>query len=164
MEIVSASIVSILPNGYRWNQRICGQRSGERQQSHRSFVAVSKLRLDLSLVPAKNGSSSQLQIESGKLEPSFGIRGADVYVAYALNRAESRISAVENAGHRLTHVSVVTRLNRIGEIRQGERFSQQLPLNQTSGFEARDGRVIVFVQEPHQGRVIGAAVALIPAI
>jgi hypothetical protein len=59
---------------------------------------------------------------------------------------------------------VVTHLNRIGEIKQGEKFSQQLTLNQTSGLGAMGGKVIVFVQRPHQGRVIGVAVAPIPTI
>jgi hypothetical protein len=49
-----------------------------------------KVRLNLSLVPVRTGNDSQLQVDIGQLEPSFGIREAEVYIAYALNRAEPR--------------------------------------------------------------------------
>ena len=140
------------------NSQFVGSDTARASKAIEDSLRAPKLRLDISLIPAKNGSGSQLQIQTGTLEQSFGIHAAEVYVAYALNHAESQVSAGENSGHKLTHVSVVTRLNRIGEIRQGEKFSQQLSLSQTSGSDARNGRVIVFVQEPHQGRVIGAAV------
>ena len=146
------------------NNQFVGSDAASASKAIEDSLRAPKLRLDISLIPANNGSGSQLKIETGTLEPLFGIRGADVYIAYALNHAESQVSAGENSGHKLTHVSVVTRLNRIGEIRQGEKFSQQLSLSQTSGSDASNKRVIVFIQEPHQGRVIAAAVTPIPKI
>ena len=114
-----------------------------------------KLRVNLSLAPVRTGDSSQLQVDIGQLESSLGIREAEVYIAYSLNRAESQVSAGENAGHKLTHVSVVKKMVKIGEIKNGEKFSSKFPLDHPSGIDAKNGRVIVFVQEPHQGRVIG---------
>jgi hypothetical protein len=118
-----------------------------------------KLRVNLSLVPLKNGEISQIRVDVAQLESSFGIREAEVYVAYALNRAESQVSAGENAGHKLAHVSVVKRIAKIGEIKSGAKFSSTFQLDHASGINAKNGRIIVFVQERHQGRIIGVALA-----
>jgi len=59
--------------------------------------------------------------------------------------------------HKLAHVSVVKKIAKIGEIKNGEKFSSAFQLDHALGVDAKNGRVIVFVQEPHQGRVIGVA-------
>jgi hypothetical protein len=80
-----------------------------------------------------------------------------VYIAVALNRAESQVSAGENSGHRLTHVSVVRSLTRIGALKQGQVLAQDVQLKLEPGSDSRNLRLIAFVQEPRQGRVLGAA-------
>ncbi|MBS1851549.1 MAG: DUF1223 domain-containing protein [Acidobacteria bacterium] len=142
------------------NSEFVGNDAARANQAIAASLRTPKLHLALTLLRSQDGP--RLQIETGTLEPSFGIREADVYVAYALNHAESQVSGGENSGHKLTHVSVVTRLNRIGEIRQGQQFSQQLVLNPAAGFDARNGRVVVFVQQRRQGGIVGAAVVTIP--
>jgi hypothetical protein len=82
---------------------------------------------------------------------------ADVYVAVALNRAESQVSAGENAGHRLAHVSVVKSLTKVGELKQGQVLAQDVQLKLGPGSDSSGLRLIAFVQEPLQGRVLGAA-------
>jgi hypothetical protein len=98
-----------------------------------------------------------VHVETGRLEPSFSASAADVFVALALNHAESQVSSGENAGHRLTHTAVVRSLTKIGSLKAGQILAKDVDL----GFEPRTGahnlRVVAFVQEPRQGRVLGAA-------
>ncbi len=98
-----------------------------------------------------------VHVETGRLEPSFGAPAADVFVALALNHAESQVSSGENAGNRLTHTAVVRSLTKIGSLKAGQILAKDVDL----AFEPRTGghnlRVVTFVQEPRQGRVLGAA-------
>jgi hypothetical protein len=80
-----------------------------------------------------------------------------VYVAIALNRADSQVSAGENAGHKLAHVSVVRSLTKIGDLKQGHVLSQAVQIKLEPGSDPRNLRLIGFVQEPRQRRVLGAA-------
>jgi len=96
-------------------------------------------------------------LETGALQESFGLPMADVYVAVAQNRAESQVAHGENAGRTLTHTAVVRSIVRVGSIRQGQAFAQDIQIKLDPGTDAHNLRLITFVQEPGQGRVIGAA-------
>lgn len=78
--------------------------------------------------------------------------GRMLYVAVALNRAESQVSAGENSGRRLAHVSVVKSLTKIGALKQGQGLAQAVQLKLERGSDSRSLRLIAFVQEPRQGR------------
>jgi hypothetical protein len=84
-------------------------------------------------------------------------RNADVFVAVALDHAESQVSAGENAGHHLTHVAVLQELTKIGKLTKGKNFDQEVQLKLKPGTEAKNVRIIAFVQEPGPGRVLGTA-------
>ncbi len=97
------------------------------------------------------------------LHAHIGVNGdsakhnADIFVAIALDHAESQVSAGENAGHHLTHVAVVQELIKVDKLTKGKNFDQDVPLKLKPGTEAKDVRIIAFVQEPGAGRVLGAA-------
>lgn len=117
-----------------------------------------KLAVRLSSVSFSTTNVLQAHLETGALQASFGLREADVYVAVALNRAESQVSHGENAGRRLAHVAVVRSIAKVGTFQQGRTFAKDVQLKLDPGSDARNLRLIAFVQESGQGRVVGAAV------
>jgi hypothetical protein len=82
---------------------------------------------------------------------------ADVYVAVALNRVESQVLHGENGGRHLIHVAVVQQLVKVGKLEKGKSFDQQIDLKLKPGEDAKNLRIIAFVQEPGPGKVLGAA-------
>ena len=88
---------------------------------------------------------------------SDGNSNADIYVAAALDRAESKVSQGENSGRHLTHVAVVLQLARIGKLEKGKSFGETVRLKLKPGTDPTKVRIIAFVQEPGPGRLLGAA-------
>jgi hypothetical protein len=134
-----------------------GSDSGQADKAFRKALGVPKIPVHLSSISADASNTLHAHLETGALDASFGSREADVYVAVALNRAESQVSAGENSGHRLAHVSVVKSLTKIGALKQGQVLAQEVQLKLEPGSDSRSLRLIAFVQEPRQGRVLGAA-------
>ena len=91
----------------------------------------------------------------------IGIDGApnasDIWLAVADNSASSQVAAGENKGHELHHVAVVRSLRKIGSLKRGAPYGGEIAL--PAGAAAQ--RVIVFLQESGQARVLGAA--MLPA-
>jgi hypothetical protein len=81
---------------------------------------------------------------------------ADVYVAVALDHAESQVSRGENSGRHLSHVAVVTQLTRVGKLEPGKNFGQdfrvKLKLPDSGPVNLR---IVAFVQESGPGKVTG---------
>jgi hypothetical protein len=93
-------------------------------------------------------SAAGLQVDIASTPSS-----ADVWMALADDRDESQVAAGENRGRRLEHVAVVRSLQKIGAVKHGGSFSHlvEVPASAVSQ------RVVVFVQQSGQGRVMGAA-------
>ena len=78
-----------------------------------------------------------------------------IFVAVALNEAVSQVIRGENKGRKLRHIAVVKSLAQIGKV-TGTTFSKEIDVPK----DMPDGayRVIAFVQEHGQGRVLGSAI------
>ncbi len=126
-------------------------------KAFRKALSVPKLPVHLTSVSADASNILHAHLEARALDASFSSREADVYVAVALNCAESQVSAGENAGHRLAHVSVVKSLTKVGALKQGQVLAQDVQLKLGPGSDSSGLRLIAFVQEARQGRVLGAA-------
>ena len=138
-----------------------GSNSGLADKAFQKALRVPKLPVHLSVISADASNILHAHLETGELDASFGSRGAEVYVAVALNRAESQVAAGENAGHRLEHVSVVKSLTKVGALKPGQALEQDVQLKLGPGSDSKGLRLIAFVQEPQQGRVLGAASMLV---
>ncbi len=140
-----------------------GSNAGLADKAFRKALGFPKIPVHLSSISADTSNTLHAHLETGALDASFGSRQADVYVAVALNRAESQVLAGENAGHRLAHVSVVKSLTKVGAVNQGQVLARNVQLKLEPGSDFRNLRLIAFVQELRQGRVLGAASMLVSA-
>ena len=140
-----------------------GSNSGLADKAFRKALGIPKIPVHLSSISADASNTLHAHLETGTLDLLLAHAEADVYVAVALNRAESQVSAGENSGHRLAHVSVVKSLTKIGALKQGQVLAQDVQLKLEPGSDSRNLRLIAFVQEPRQGRVLGAASILFSA-
>jgi len=84
-------------------------------------------------------------------------KGGDVYVAVALDHVESQVRAGENNGRHLTHTAVVESLKKLGKVKAGSAFDQSFELKLKTVPDRTNLRVVAFVQEPSEGKVLGAA-------
>ncbi len=91
---------------------------------------------------------------------------ADVYVAIALDHAESQVSRGENSGHHLSHVAVVTELTKVGKLEPGKSLGQdfriKLKLPGPPGSGPMNLRIVAFDQESGPGKVIGVVLKSVP--
>jgi len=83
--------------------------------------------------------------------------GGEVYVAVALNSTQTDILAGENDGKKLTNVAVVKDLVKIGKMDKGKDFQQAFRVKLWSGADPSNLRLVAFVQESGEGKVLGAA-------
>ena len=81
----------------------------------------------------------------------------DVYLAVTLNRTETDVLAGENDGKKLTNVAVVKELVKIGKMDKGKDFQQTFRVKLWKGVDPSNLRLVAFVQEPGEGKVLGAA-------
>jgi hypothetical protein len=115
------------------------------------------------MIPVTISQISEDASTPGQLRTHIDVDGrsvrhnADVYAAIALDHAESQVLRGENSGHRLSHVSVLSELRKIGKLEKGGTFSQDFQTKVKPGTDLKNLRLIVFLQEPQEGKVLGAA-------
>lgn len=97
---------------------------------------------------------------TGRIETDAIPRKADILVAVLLEHAESDVQRGENGGRHLEHVAVVQDFARVGKASKGENFSKDFTF--PVKFKGQPLRVIGLVQEPNEGKILGAAVARLP--
>jgi hypothetical protein len=112
-----------------------------------------KVSLKISSVTLENGKV-RAHVESGAVPDK-----ADVFVALALDHAESQVLRGENSGHHLQHVAIARNLVKVGKVGKGATFAKDVEVK-TNGKDA-SYRVLAFVQEPNEGKILGAAVELV---
>ena len=153
-ELDSVYTPQMVVDGY---SQFVGSNTAAADKALTKAVAVPKLAVHLSVTSA-SPHLVQAHVEAGALDPSFGVREAEVHIAIALNHAESQVLSGENAGHKLAHVAVARELRKVGTVKLGQSFSQDIPLDQ--GLDGNT-RLIAFVQERQQGKVLGVAQLLV---
>jgi hypothetical protein len=99
---------------------------------------------------------SSADLSGGTLRAHIDVDPADVkaevWIALALDHAESQVLRGENGGHHLEHVAVLKKLSQIGKLDKQRGFSKDITFKSIS----QPSRVLAFLQEPGQGRILGA--------
>jgi hypothetical protein len=116
------------------------------------------------ILPKVDVEISSPHVENGKVMAHVKVAEvpstADVFLALALEHAQSQVLRGENGGRRLEHVAVVKRLTAVGQVKKGEPFSKDVTVALDHPGQAY--RLIVFVQEASEGKVLGATVMRVP--
>jgi hypothetical protein len=124
-------------------------------------LSTPKVAVRMSLALLGTAKTLRARVEIDALPASLRQREVEVYVAVAINHSESHVSGGENGGRTLAHVAVLRDLVKIGTLNRDEGFVKETELTLESGLDAHNLRVIAFVQEPKQGRIVGAAERLL---
>jgi hypothetical protein len=118
---------------------------------------LEKTTVRISGVSRENPGTLQAHVETDPLPESSRARKADVYLVLALNHAESQVAGGENKGRRISHVAVVQSLTKVGTVEKSKNFAQDVRVKIDPRVDHPNLRLIAFVQEPGQGKVLGAA-------
>jgi hypothetical protein len=94
----------------------------------------------------RSGESVRVKVEGAR-------PGTGVFLALADESGDSSVAAGENRGRRLHHIAILRSLRKLGKIEKSGSFEGELALPA----QAREQRVIVFLQEGDAGPVRGVA-------
>jgi hypothetical protein len=119
-------------------------------------AASPKIPVSLTSIRVEPGTPAYL---SGNIEVDGSLEEhrATVYLATALDRIQTKVLRGENRGKTLAHVAVVEYFSRLGDLKPGQNFNQSFRVPLERELASNDARLIVFVQEAGNGKVVGAA-------
>ncbi len=140
-----------------------GSSSRAANQAFAEALNAPKIPIQLSSISLERTNILRAHVEIEPAPASFQKGEAEVYMAVALNRAESQVAQGENGGRILAHTAVVRGFSKIGALQRGQSFMQDVQLKVESGTDPRNLRLIAFLQEPNQGRVVGVTVESVGA-
>jgi hypothetical protein len=138
-------------------QQLVGNNTPALQAALNSAATKNRVTLHIS-AERKDQKHLSVNVEAGPLPE--GSKRADLYVALADNSAETQVGGGENSGRKLNHVAVARSLRKCGSVpAAGGQLQVTVPLEKS--FELDKQRVVVFLQEPEAGHVLGAAAKLL---
>ncbi len=115
-----------------------------------------KLPVSLTAIHLEGANTVSLHIEAGSPVSTRKPVTAQVWIALADDSDQSSVRHGENAGRNLTHVAVVRKLTKVGDLDRNGSFSGDAKLN-AENVTIKNLRVIVIVQEKNTGRIFGIA-------
>jgi hypothetical protein len=127
----------------------------EIERIFRSAAASPKIPVSVASINVEAGSPANL---SGRVQVdgSAEHHKADVYLVIALDRIETQVLRGEDRGKTLAHAAVVEYLSKLGSLTPGQPFSQDFKVPLKRELASNQARVIAFVQESGNGKVVGA--------
>lgn len=129
--------------------------SHEIEHIFRAAAASGKIPVRVASIRVEPGTPAHLSGEI-KVDGNSEQHRADVYLAIALDRIETKVLRGENRGKTLAHVAVVEYLSKVGALQSGQTFNQAFRVPLERGLASSDARLIVFVQEAGNGKIVGA--------
>lgn len=125
----------------------------------RSAAANPKIPVSVASINVESGTPAHLRGEI-EVDGTAEQHKADVCLAIALDRIETKVLRGENRGKTLAHVAVVEYLSKVGTLKPGQKFNQPFRVPLERELAANNARVIAFVQETGNGKVVGATLHL----
>ena len=121
----------------------------------RAAAASPKIPVNVASIKVEPGTPAHM---SGEIEVDGRAEqhNADVWLVLALDRIETKVLRGENRGKTLAHVAVVEYLSKVGRLKPGQKFNQTFRVPLERELASNDARLIVFVQEAGNGKVVGA--------
>jgi hypothetical protein len=138
------------------NSEVRLSQTDQLKQSLLDAARAQRLPVTISALTIDSGTPATLRAHVD-IDGGSSSRSADVFAVLALNHAESQVLRGENGGRRLSHTAVALDFVRIGKLEKGKPFSQDYQTRLNPGVDPKNLRLIVFVQEPGPGEVLGAA-------
>jgi len=126
--------------------------SDERRASQAIKEAAKAPKAQVHIRLGSSDEAAIIHVEAGPLPSASSRLSAGVFLALADDSDESQVSRGENAGRTLQHVAVVRSLTRIGTVDSSSEFSRDFDLKSKNHANLR---LVVIVQEPDAGRVLG---------
>jgi hypothetical protein len=126
--------------------------------SKAAAIAKAKVTVAISDAAAPAASKSiPLDIKVEGLSAVSAKSNAKVILAIAESGLRSSVSKGENAGHELTHVSVVRKFIQLGQLdaRSKDSFERNVALDIADSWNRSQLRAVVFVQDQKTGRILG---------
>ena len=129
----------------------------------RAAAGSPKLPIRVTSIKVESGTPAHL---SGEIEVDGRAEQhkADVYLVIALDRAETKVLRGENRGQTIAHVAVVEYLSKLGALKPGQTFNQPFRAPLERELASGNNRLIVFVQEAGNGKVVGATLQRYAAV
>jgi hypothetical protein len=131
--------------------------------SHRASEVIEKARsqskISVRILSAstKTPATLSVHVEADPLTGSSARQTAEVWLAVALDHAESQVSGGENGGRHLSHVAVVQSLTKVGDLKNGKSLDREIEIKLNPHTDTKNLHVIAFAQQPGPGLVLGAA-------
>jgi hypothetical protein len=125
--------------------------SSDIEQTFAKELKVPKIPIRIASAKIDAPSELKVKVEADAVEK----HGGSVWVAVALDHAASQVSAGENSGKQLQHVAVVEELRKVGKLDKGKSFSQDVAIKLKPDTDPKNLRIIAFVQESNEGKVLG---------
>ena len=129
--------------------------------THKAGAAVQSAMAEGTLTTQISGIKADRGKVAAHIETGAAPANAEVFVAFALDHAETQVQRGENGGKKLEHVAILRSLRKVGKVKKGESFADDV--NLSTDLSGQPGRMIVFVQESNLGRVLGAAMESVPS-
>ena len=125
--------------------------SSDIEQTFAKELKVAKIPVRIASAKIDAPSQLKIKVEADAVEK----HGGTVWVAVALDHAASQVSAGENSGKQLQHVAVVEELRKVGKLDKGKPFSQDVAVKLKPDTDPKNLRIIAFIQESNEGKVLG---------
>lgn len=141
------------------SMQFSGGRPQEALQSIAAEAAQAKVPVTLAQGTARKPGKEDFSVQVGKLIVSPKGGGAEVWLAITETGLHSSVTRGENAGHELSHASVVRSMRKIGEAKADRdvSFSSEATVPIHKDWKRDNLKAVAFVQEKNDLKIIGAA-------